>query len=305
MPIVSVPIATYNRAHYLGPCLDSVLAQTHRELEVVVVDDGSCDETPQVAARYGDRIRYFREEHRGNIATYYRARSLCNGKYMTYFGDDDLLSPNFIERGVAILESDPEIVKFCSDCFMIDREGRRIGSGTYLQAYQRPSGRVGLYDLIEHGCFVHGGIDRRDIFDKVGYYDPEFPHAADYDMYLRMTGSGHSIYFESEPLWSYRIHPQMRSHCESDMWSETIQVLERNAERFPQVYDRLGRKLHRKLGMNKAWLSVRLLWERQFRRSLANALAATRHYPPAVPLGLAQVAYSKLRRQKSIYQLGD
>jgi teichuronic acid biosynthesis glycosyltransferase TuaG len=305
MPTVSVPIATYNRARFLGECLDSVLAQTYQDLEIILVDDGSTDETSAVAARYGDRVRYVPQEHRGNIGTYYHARSLCTGKYMTYFGDDDVLSPDFIERGVTIMESDPSVVKFCTDCYTIDREGKRIGSSTYLQAYQRSSGKVTLDELFERGCFVHGGIDRRSVFEEIGYFDPEFPHAGDYDLYLRMTGAGHAIYYLNEPLWSYRIHPGMRSHRESEMWKETIAVLERNLERFPQASERLGRRLQRKLGMNKAWLAVRLFWERQLGESFRYALSATRHYPPAVVLGSLQMAYSSIKGKRSVYQSGD
>jgi glycosyltransferase involved in cell wall biosynthesis len=305
MATVSVPIATYNRAGFLRECLDSVFAQTYKDLQVIVVDDGSTDDTAEVVAAYGDRLTYLPQDHRGNIATYHHARSLCTGKYMTYFGDDDLLAPDFIERGVAILESDPSVVKFCTDCYMIDRDGRRLGNDTYLQAYQRPSGKVTLYDLFEQGCFVHGGIDRRNVFEDIGYFDPKFPHAGDYDLYLRMTGAGYSIYYLNEPLWSYRIHPGMRSHRESEMWKETVSVLECNLERFPHARDYLGRKLQKKLGMNKAWLAVRLFWEKQLGESLRYAVSATHHYPPAVMIGALQMAYSSLKGKRSVYQYGD
>ena len=305
MPRVSVPIATYNRAHLLAECLESVLGQTYQDLEIIVVDDGSTDDTPDVAARYASRIQYVRKEHRGNIATYYEARTLCTGKYSTYFGDDDILAPDFIERGVAILESDPRIAKFCTDCYMIDRAGRRIGRDTYLQAYARPTGPVTIGDLFERGCFVHGGMDRRAVFEEIGYFDPQYPHAADYDLYLRMTGAGHGIYYLNEPLWSYRIHSGMRSHRESEMWKETIAVIERNLERFPEAADRLGAGMQRRLGMNKAWLAVRLFGEGELGESLRFALAATRHYPPAVAIGAVQMAYSSFRGRRSVYQSGD
>jgi len=305
MPKVSIPIATYNRAGFLEECLNSCFSQTYKDIEVIVVDDGSTDNTPEVAAKFGDRLKYVRQEHRGNIATYYHARSLCTGKYMTYFGDDDLLFPTFIERGVEILESDPSLVKFCSDCYMIDRKSRRLRKETYLHAYGRSSGRVTLNDLLMYGCFVHGGMDRRSVFQEIGYYDTSFPHACDYDMYLRMTGAGYGIYYSAEPLWSYRIHSGMRSHRESEMWKETVMVLETNLARFPPSNVVITSKVERKIGMMKAWLAVRLFWERQLSESISYALAATRNYPPAVVLGALQMAYSNLKGRQSIYQLGD
>lgn len=305
MATVSIPLATYNRARFLAECLDSILAQTYRDYEVVIVDDGSTDETPDVATRYGNAIRYLRKEHSGFVPTYIQAHSLCTGKYVTYFGDDDVLGPTFLERGVAVLESDENIGKFSSDCYMIDAESKRLGASTYLKDHKRPTGKVSQEDLFIYGCFVHGGINRRSILEKIGDYDRSLTHAVDYDLYLRMTGAGYVIYYDSEPLWSYRIHPGMRSHRESEMWQETITLLERNLQRFPDTYQRLGRKMDKRLGMNKAWLAVRLFWEREMVKSIRYALSATRHYPPAVILGSLQMAYSSLKGKRSVYQLGD
>jgi glycosyltransferase involved in cell wall biosynthesis len=303
--IVSIPLATFNRAPFLKECLDSIFAQTYQDFEVIVVDDGSTDETPQVAATYGDRIRYIRKEHSGFVPTYMHAHSLCVGEYVTYFGDDDVLGPTFLERGVAILESDPSLGKFCSDCYMIDGESKRIGTSTYLAEHKRPSGRVSQEDLFIYGCFVHGGINRRSVLEKIGDYDRSLTHAVDYDLYLRMTGAGYDIYYVDEPLWSYRLHPGMRSHRESEMWTETISLLERNLQRYPEAYARLGKRMDKRLGMNKAWLAVRLFWEWQLGKSIRYALSATRQYPPAVVLGSLQMAYSSLKGKRSVYQSGD
>lgn len=305
-PTVSVPLATYNRARFLAECLDSILAQTYKDIEIIVVDDASTDETPEVAARYKDRIRYIRqEENRGFIETFAHASSFCSGKYETYFGDDDVLGPDFVERGVRILESDPNIAKFSSDCYMIDRESRRIGDSTYLEIVGRSTGKVSLFDLFEQGCFIHGGINRRSVLQELGFYDTVFTRGADYDLYFRMAGAGYDLYYVNEPLWSYRIHPGMRSHHESVNWMETIAILERNVARFPQLQERLGRKVSYKIGMNKAWLSVRLFWEGEFRKSLAYGVSATRYYLPSVPVGAAQLAVSKLKGRRSVYHLGD
>ena len=303
---VSIPIATYNRAKFLTECLDSIMAQTYQDFEVIIVDDASTDNTSEVVSRYGSRVKYVRQpQNQGFIRTFVHASSLCTGKYETYFGDDDVLTPEFIERGVTVLESDPSIGKFCTDCYMIDPRGNRIGSETYLHAYQRKTGKVTLYDLLEFGCFVHLGINRRSVVESIGHYDPAFTHAADYDLYLRMTGAGYSIYFLNEPLLYYRIHPNMRSHRESEMWTETIRIMELNAARFPQAAQALGHKLEKRLGMNKAWLAVRLFWEGQFGRALRFGLSATRHYVPAVPIGAAQMAVSKLKGKRSVYRLSD
>jgi hypothetical protein len=141
--------------------------------------------------------------------------------------------------------------------------------------------------------------------EKIGDYDRSLTHAVDYDLYLRMTGAGYDIFYVNEPLWSYRVHPGMRSHRESEMWMETISLLERNLRRFPDAHARLGKRMDKRLGMNKAWLAVRLFWEWQLGKSVRYALSATRHYPPAVVLGSLQMAYSSLKGKRSVYQSGD
>ena len=139
----------------------------------------------------------------------------------------------------------------------------------------------------------------------MGGYDDSLVQAADYDLFFRILGGGYDIFYLNEPLWNYRIHSGMLSRSESEMRKETIAVLERNLKRFPEVRERLRSKMERKLGMNKAWLAVRLFGEGQFGRSLHYGLSATRHYAPAVPIGAAQMAVSKLKRRRSVYRLAD
>ena len=305
LPKVSVTISTYNRANFLKECLDSVLSQTYPNIEIIIVDDGSTDNTEAVVSEYKDKVKYIKQHHQGGMLAHYNARSFSTGEYLTYFGDDDVLYPDFIERGVNILESDLSIAKVFTDCHIINSEGKRVGNNSYLHHYKLDSGLISLDTLLERGCVVHGGIDRRSIFAKVNDFDTNFPHAADFDLYLRITGGGYSIYFVNEPLWSYRVHPKMRSHNETEMWEETIKVLELNLQRFPEAKKRLNTKLNRKLGMNKAWLAVRLFWEKEFSKSFSYALSATKNYLPAVPLGALQMTYSALKNKRSVYQLGD
>ncbi len=304
MPKVSVSIATYNRAHYLSQCIESVLAQDYRDFEIIVVDDGSTDNTRDVAERYGEKVTYIYQEHKGNIAAYYTGLAHSQGEYITYFGDDDVLLPGFLSKAVEVLDSNPRIAVFYSDCYPIDKDGKKIGHSTYLSFYGRKTGAdMVLYDLFEFGCFVHGGVDRKNVFDTVGYFDFAHPHAADYDLWLRISGHGYLIYYEEKPLWLYRIHKGMRSYRESEMRADTVAVLEKNLERFSWIREKLGQKVDKRLGMEKAWLSIMLLWEGKFRQSLSFALKATQQLLYSVPLGAAQMAYTWLKGKRSINSL--
>jgi glycosyltransferase involved in cell wall biosynthesis len=108
-PLVSVMIGVYNGAPYLGEAIDSVLAQTHRPLELIVVDDGSEDETPQIAQRYGDALRYVRQRRGGMAAARNRAVEEADGSYFAFLDADDRFPPEKLERQLAVFDEQPEL----------------------------------------------------------------------------------------------------------------------------------------------------------------------------------------------------
>ncbi len=110
-PAVSVIIPAYNSARYIAQCIDSVLAQTHRTAEILIVDDGSTDDTRAVVSAYRDpRIRYIEAPHRGTAATRNTALDLASGKYLAFLDADDLWRPAMLERQVSVMEHDPRLV---------------------------------------------------------------------------------------------------------------------------------------------------------------------------------------------------
>lgn len=108
-PLVSVMIGVYNGAPYLGEAIDSVLAQTHRPLELIVVDDGSEDDTPRVAKSYGSALCYVRQPRGGIAAARNRAVEEAHGSYFAFLDADDRFPPEKLERQLAAFEGDPEL----------------------------------------------------------------------------------------------------------------------------------------------------------------------------------------------------
>jgi len=105
VPLVSVIIGVYNRPELIIETLDSVLAQTHPEIEVIVIDDGSTDATPAVLERFAGRIAVHREEHRGLPAALNHGLRLATGEFVVFLDSDDLGVPPFLARLVARLSS--------------------------------------------------------------------------------------------------------------------------------------------------------------------------------------------------------
>ena len=120
VPSISVVIATYNRASLLPETLDAVLAQRFRDFELIVVDDGSTDETQQVLKPYGDRVRYFYQENSGPSAARNLGVRHARGEWIAIQDSDDLFAPDHLESLFAFAEKNP-------DCGMVFANGAYLG----------------------------------------------------------------------------------------------------------------------------------------------------------------------------------
>ena len=112
---VSVVVPAYNYARYLPKAIDSALGQTHPPLEVIVVDDGSTDDTPRVLAAYADRIRVIRQANQGAGAARNAGIAAARGEYVAFLDSDDLWHPRKLELQLARFASDPETTAFISE----------------------------------------------------------------------------------------------------------------------------------------------------------------------------------------------
>ena len=108
-PLVSVVIPTYNQARYLGDCIDSVLAQSYAAIEIVVVDDGSTDATPNVLAGYGDRINQIRQTNHGAASALNRGIRASRGAFVCWLSSDDAFTPDKIARQVTAFRDEPSL----------------------------------------------------------------------------------------------------------------------------------------------------------------------------------------------------
>ncbi|MGD2109073.1 MAG: glycosyltransferase family 2 protein [Phycisphaerae bacterium] len=204
-PTVSVIVPTYNRKGLLPRALDSIIAQTVPDWEIVLVDDGSTDGTECVAAAYadrlGDRLVYIRQKNRGASAARNTGIDSSRGRYIAFLDSDDEFLPNKLERQLAMFELRPELGFVYCDYAFIDLEGRRHASifdtvaplAREVECESVASGLSvctgNLFDVLLRGYFIPTivGMVRREVLGTSIRYPPERAYAEEWLFYLKVV----------------------------------------------------------------------------------------------------------------------
>jgi len=240
-PHIDVVIPVRNRARFIGQCLDSVRAQTLQPSTVVVVDDGSTDDTPGILAEYGrywPRLHVLRSEPRGAS----RARNLglatCRAPLVAFLDSDDIWLPEKLERQAMLFTSgQPELGFVHCGCFQIDEFGRMpTGGRTHI-----PSKRGDVFgDLLEGFYHVCGSasavVARRDLVARLGGFDEMLFYGEDADLWIRLAHLSQMDYVP-EPLVGLRVH-QGNSHLRELPRKEEVFLFQR-LRIWNKWYDRI------------------------------------------------------------------
>jgi glycosyltransferase involved in cell wall biosynthesis len=209
-PGISVVLPVYNGERYLAPALDSVLAQTRGDFELIVIDDGSTDGTPDLLAelsREDDRLRVHRQENRGLIATLNRGLTLAQADLIARMDDDDICRPERFARQGAFLDEHPECVAVGCRALMVDPDGAPIMDVHKVTEHDE------LMEVLMRGggALPHpGSMFRREAANRIGGYRAEYIAAEDVDFFLRLAEIGRLANLP-EVLLEYRIHLKSES----------------------------------------------------------------------------------------------
>ncbi len=212
-PTVTVAIPTYNGAATLGAAIESVLAQSLRDFELLVVDDRSTDGTPALVARFQDpRIRFLsNSSNLGPQGNWNRCLEAARGRYFKLLPHDDLLHPDCLRAQVVVLEQDKQhalALVFCAR-EVLGPEGKRLTRRGYpasssgrlaAEKVRRRCVRLGTNLLGEPGALLF----RRDLALRIGPFDAQQPYVIDLDYWFRLLAHG-DAYYLIEPLASFRV----------------------------------------------------------------------------------------------------
>ncbi|MFH0702008.1 MAG: glycosyltransferase [bacterium] len=207
-PKVSIIVTTYNRKHYLKDTLDSVFNQTFNDFELIIIDDGSTDETKELIKLYKcQRIKYFYQNNSGLNAARNAGINLACGEFLAFLDSDDIWLPTKLEKQVNILEKYPDICLVYCGTLLINEENKIIGQKPLVQYGGYVLNKLIFTNFLYNGSCV---LFRSSCLDKVGLFDISIKRMTDWEFYLRFA-LYYRFYGINEYLLKYRIHRQTMS----------------------------------------------------------------------------------------------
>ncbi|MBQ9761484.1 MAG: glycosyltransferase [Oscillospiraceae bacterium] len=269
-PKISIVIPAYNASNYLAEAIDSALAQTYPNVEVIVVNDGSNDNgaTERVALSYGNRIRYFYKENGGSSSALNMGIANMTGEWFSWLSHDDLYLPEKLEKQVDKMEQllcDGAALSkhiFFSAVDLINAEGKTIRASR-LEQSRRLSDKVDafahngyliaeptVYNFCGCSCLIH-----KEAFADIGYFDEALRLINDLDFWYRLYSANYVVHYLPEALVKCRIHSAQVSksigysyrNAEQDMfWTRTLEYLTQNCSEEDVLFYRFGRNAYLK-----------------------------------------------------------
>jgi glycosyltransferase involved in cell wall biosynthesis len=236
METVSIIIPAYNQGRFLAKAIETALHQTGAETEVVVVNDGSTDNTAEVAATFKGHgnFRYIEQANQGLPGARNRGIRESTGTYLCFLDADDFYHPDKVRKQVELLEADPRLAFVYCDVLCVDEAGNTLpGQWSVSEAQRVLSGNL-FRSLMLGGYFTpHTVMIRKRVLDEVGMFDLELGGNADYELWLRVSGAGHRAYYLNERLAYYRMHGNNMTKDGLRMAETRVAAIRKIIERYP------------------------------------------------------------------------
>jgi len=291
---VSLVIATFNHARVLAEAIDSALSQTLDPVDVVVVDDGSTDDTPAVLARYDARIRVLRQPNRGLAAARNAGLAATRGTYVAFLDADDVLAPAKLAEQVAVLERAPTVGwTYCDVLIETVATGARVTASERF-GYGSRALDGWLFPELIHGNFIPAiaPLVRRTALEVVGGFDERLTALEDWDLWLRLALSAEARYSPAV-LATYRVRPGGMSEDRSRMDQNRFRVLDKLHRNRPAALQSLGSVGRRIIADTHNWLGKEAYacgdWGEARRRFAASILTVPWQRQAPMLLGLSLV----------------
>jgi glycosyltransferase involved in cell wall biosynthesis len=293
---ITVLMPAYNAGRYVAEAIESVLRQTHSAFELVIVDDGSSDDTLAAARRFeplDPRVRVVAQANSGIANTMNAALAGIRTEWVACMHADDVMLPDRLERQVAFVRENPDVAVVSGLVVMIDDAGREIGrSRSHLTTRDAVRTAVAAGECV---AFNHPAtMFRRSVVDAVGRYRQAFWPAEDTELWNRVAGAGHLVLVQPEFLLKYRVHGASASMSRSRLmvqklaWMEKCMEARRTGEAEPRweqfLASRRWNDRRQELARTLYQGAIRQRSSRQYGRLLPS-LAAAALLEPSLVLG--------------------
>ena len=206
-PLVSIIIPTYNQAKYIEECVESCLGQTYPNLEIIVVDDGCTDSTPEILSRYGSKIRVITQKNQGAARALNNGIHQSNGNLICWLSSDDAYLPSKIQAQVELALADDSIDLIYTDWFSIDADGKT------LKEVKSPYYKEGTLKRLLFGNFINGSsvLMKKTIWQEAGGFNTDLVADVDGFMWHRLLLANKKFAHVPQTLIYYRIQSQNQS----------------------------------------------------------------------------------------------
>lgn len=226
-PLVSVCIPVYNGKAFIGECISSVLGQTWDRFELLIVDNGSTDETAEIIASFRDpRIRYVRNDvNIGSLANFNRCIELAQGGLFLMLPHDDLLHPKALETLAPVFDRHSDVGLAYSAFHTIDQAGSFLNSVVNHSEDRLLSRLDTIYDVVDHFHPIQIAMARTTILKTVGGFDGAFACFTDIHLWMKVVFEGWNTYYVCEPMSSHRVHDDQGQHFFKQNTAENMRKL--------------------------------------------------------------------------------
>lgn len=301
-PKISIIIPAYNASNYLSEAIDSALAQTYPNIEIIVVNDGSKDDgaTREVALSYGEKIRYFEKENGGSSSALNMGIANMTGEWFSWLSHDDLYVPEKLEKQIEYINASEIDIStlpkhiFFSASDLIDADGKTIRASNLNQAMKLKE-KIDAFphngyliaeptEYLFHGCscLVH-----RDAFSDVGAFDEKLRLLNDADLWYRLYAANYKVHYLHEPLVKGRVHAKQVSKSigysyhnpEQDMfWNRSIDYLLENYPNDEKLFFLFGRNAYLKTRNDEGNRAFAHIQARRMKKSILKAVYTGRAF---------------------------
>lgn len=208
-PLVSIVIPVYNGSKYMREAIDSALAQTYDNIEIVVVNDGSSDNTEEIALSYGDKIRYFYKENGGQSTALNLGIEKMKGEYFSWLSHDDVYYPEKVEKNLDVIRNykNEKIIVY-SNFDIINNNSELIGEGVTKNTSPEQFRLQLLLSAPINGCTA---LIPKSAFIEIGFFNEKMPHTSDVELFFDLAAKFQFVH-QAVKLVQSRVHSQQMTH---------------------------------------------------------------------------------------------